>query len=50
MAINSLYPFSVEKDINLEQLDTEKGIWMPCADYGLNAIFSGVFSEMLQYN
>ena len=46
MAINSQYPFSVEKDINLEYFDAEKAICMLYSDCGLNATFRGMFSDV----
>jgi DNA polymerase V len=47
MALNSQFPFQVEKDILIEEYDAEKAVWMPYADYGLNATFKGLFSDVV---
>lgn len=47
MATNFPYPFQVEKDINLEYFDAENAVWMPYADYGVNATFKGLFSDVV---
>lgn len=47
MATNSPYPFHVEKEIFIEEYDVGKGIWMPYADYGVNATFKGLFSDVV---
>ncbi|MFN8297310.1 MAG: S24 family peptidase [Chitinophagales bacterium] len=44
---HQLPPFPVEKEINLEKFDTEKPVWMPYSEHGMNATFKGLFSDVV---
>ena len=46
MALNLLSPFQIQNQVNFERFHGEKCIWMPYTDYGLNATFKGLFSDV----